>query len=443
MMRTPNRIVRPRTGMALVSALVSLVLISIIIAGVFALTISESKASTNRANALRATQLAEAGMTHAVGVLRGQLADTGFTRLLRGSDGTASTADDGYISGYGLAAALQIADTGRTTTWGRYFVQLIDDPADGDGIATTDANNRIVARCRAVTTDGAIAEVDAIIAVSPFPAVVVDGPLTLNGNPELVGACGGAHSNSTIDVSGTTTVTTAGLLTSTGATTVSGNIMDTAGVSIPPVPNQPPMDIPDLDPASYCAAAADYYLQADGFVLRVSDNSLHDATSVEKFGFRRASSSPVVWDQAGADPAGTYCATGNVKIGSNIGSSGSPAVITILATGSIEVSGNPYMVPDYGGISLMAAGDVSISGNPSAGADNYSGLVYAGAQCKVSGNLHLSGQLVCKNKANPTGSLDYASQNAISGNASITYNCGSSTVLGNRRVLYWYPRIGG
>ena len=148
-----------------------MVLVSVIIAGVFTLTNSEAKSSNNRTASLRAGQLAEAGMAHTMALLRSTslLSDTSFSRLLRGYDNTASNADDGYLIGYpGVTSALEIRDTGRVIATGRYFVQLLDDPADTDGIATTDMNNRIVLRCRGVTTDGATADIDAIIGPSPM-----------------------------------------------------------------------------------------------------------------------------------------------------------------------------------------------------------------------------------------------------------------------------------
>lgn len=436
----PSETRRARRGMALVSALATLVLLAVIIAGVFTLTNSDARSSVNRVNATQATELAEAGLAHAMGVLRGSLADTSFTKLLRGSDGTAGTTDDGYLMGYGLSAAMQIPDTGRVSTWGRFYVQLLNDPADGSG-ATTDGNNKILVRCRSVTTDSGTATVDAIIGLTPFPAVAVDGNLTVNGNPALLGQCGGMHTNGNMSVAGAATVTTQGVVTSTGTTTVAGNIRDTSHTIVTPVTNQPPVDIPTLDPMSYCTGHADYYLQADGYIRKASDGSLTLSTGTQHYGFKRTSASPVVWDQTGTPFAGTYCVTGNVTINGNPGSSSSPVVVTILASGSVSVAGNPFMTPAYGGISIMAAGDVSVNGNAGSGNANYSGLVYAGAQCSVNGNMSMSGQLVCKNAANPAGSNNYVSSNSISGNPTITYNCSASAAFGARRVMYWYPRV--
>jgi hypothetical protein len=442
-----RRLVRPRRGLALVTAMAALVLVSVIIAGVFTLTDSESKASVNRAGALRATQLAEAGLAHALAMLRSPtlISDTSFTRLLTGYDNTAGTADDGYLTGFsGLTSALEIPDTGRVVTAGRYFVRLVDDPADTDGSASTDMNNRVTARCRAVTTSGAVAEIDAIIGPSPMPAVAVDGALTLNGNPSLLGPCGGAHANTTVSVAGTTTVTTAGLLTSTGATTVSGAIEDTSGTSVPPVPNQPPIDIPTLNPMSYCTSA-NYDMQANGFIRRVSDGVTLDASGAGgAFGFRYFSSGNGEYRSLATEPVdGIYCVRSNLQINS-MGTAATPKKITFYASGSISLAGNPKMVraDSVRNVLLVAAGDVQLQGSSSGGGAELSGLIYSGAQCSAMGTTAISGQVVCKNAANPPGSNALVANSQVGGNAIITYDCSSTSILGNRRVLYWYPRIG-
>jgi hypothetical protein len=448
-MPNTRTMVRPRKGLALVTALAALVLVSVIIAGVFTLTDNESRSSTNRSAALRATQLTEAGLAHAMALLRSStlIADTTFTRLLAGYDNTNSTTDDGYLIGFaGLTSALEIRDTGRVITEGRYFVQLLDDPADTDGSAFTDMNNKVIVRCRGVTTDGATAEIDAIVGPSPMPAVAVDGSLTLNGTPELLGPCGGAHANTTVSVAGTTTVTTAGLLTSTGATTVSGTIEDTSGTSIPPVPNQPPIDIPTLNPLTYCTTTnLDYDMQADGYILRLSDNTLHNAAVAGGvFGFRFYSTGNGEYRGTGSDPPdGKYCVRSNLQI-NGMGTDADPVKITFYVTGSVDLGGNPKIVraDSARSVLLIAAGDVQLQGTASGGGASLSGLIYAGAQCSAMGTTAISGQMVCKNASNPSGSNALVSNSQVGGNASITYDCSGSSILGNRRVLYWYPRIG-
>jgi hypothetical protein len=163
---------------------------------------------------------------------------------------------------------------------------------------------------------------------------------------------------------------------------------------------------------------------------------------VEKYGWKRTATGPVKWDlkDALAVP-GTFCVEGNAYMSNNLGLPGLPMKISVIATGSIEISGNPFLTPDHDdGILFLAGGDMSIQGNPGLG-DNFSGLVYAGAQCKTSGNFALTGQLMCANGPQPAGSVDFIGAHDMSGNWTMNFDC-SANVFNKRRVLFWYPRIG-
>jgi hypothetical protein len=205
--------------------------------------------------------------------------------------------------------------------------------------------------------------------------------------------------------------------------------------------NQPKLEIPDLDPADYCGRA-DYVLRADGMVVKKgTPDQLFNATSDPQFGWKRSSTSPLVWDLSGNSAVnGTVCAEGNVKISGNPGTDASPLQMSVIATGSIEISGNPFMRPSSpDSILFLAGGDLSISGNPGAINDNYDGLIYSESQCKISGNPSIEGQIACKNKPNPAGTIEYASQNEISGNPSIRYSC-NGKINGRRRIMEWIQR---
>lgn len=436
------RLRRNRAGLALPTALLALVVVSLLCLGLFQMTDLEARASRNRERAARAMHLAEAGAAHALAVLRANLRDTSMTRLLQGAS-PSNTSDDGYLDGYGLAESLRIPQGGRATAAGTYYVRLVDDPADTDGNPKTDANRRIVARCKGATTDGAVAELDAIIALMTLPSVAVDGSLTLNGSPELVGVCGGAHGNQVVLVSGNPEIT--GRITATDTVVLQGGtIEDTLDNPVLPLHHQPPQEIPALDPTDY-RSSADYVLQSNGWVLRVADGQLFDARGSGKFGFARSSTSPVVWYQTdGSPPDGaTFYAEGNVQLGSDLGSASNPLDITIIATGDIMVSGNPHITAHHpDGIMLMAGGDLQFSGNPDATSENYSGLIYAGAQCMISGHPRINGQLVCKDSTPdpPGATLIDVTGNQISGNPEIRYDC-AGNLLARRRVLFWYPRV--
>ena len=429
-------------GMALPAAVLGLVAISVLAAATWMMVDLNRVAAENREAAARALHLAESGAAHALGLLQDELGDTSFTRLLRGSDNATGTSDDGMLTGYTLDGDLEIPITGRTITGGTYFVQLFDDPADTDGDSLTDSNFQILARCSGLTDDGASAAVDIVIGVATLPGIASGGDLKINGNPDILGPCGGAHANQTVEVSGNPTVQTT--VSASDTVEVSGHIRDPWGGTVQPLHHQPPIEIPDLDPWAYCGEA-DFILRSNGYLVEVGPpRDSIDARSDEVHGWKRSSDDPVIWDASGNSvAAGTYCIEGNAKVSGNPQGPGNSALsMSLLATGSIEFSGNPKIEAAHSeGILILAAGDVSVSGNPSGSTDNYGGLVYAGSQCRVSGNPTLGGQVLCADDPDPAGSVNYAAQNEISGNPTIRYDCGG-VVGGNRRVLFWLQRIG-
>lgn len=432
-----------RRGMALPSAMFALVAAGILAAGMLAFADLAGKATYNQERATRALHVADAGLNHAVSVLRGSLRMHSFTRLLRGVDNFIPTADDSLLTsgaGYpGFTAANEMPLAGNALDGGTYFVRFWDDPADGDVNAATDLNGRILVRCRAVMADGATAEVSAIVGAIPQPGFAADGNAGFAGGPQILGPCGGAHANGNISsTGGGPTVNTQ--VSATGTVTGSWNAPD--GSNAPKVPNAAPVDIPDLNPADYCTGTqADYRLLPGGIV----QNAAGVGIAVPSGWFYTAGT--LTWEvvggtPAGAPPAGTYCVTGNAYVRGTVGTAAAPKVMSVIATGSIRIEGTPIMRPDHDdGILALAGGDVYLAGNAAAGVTSYSGLIYARAQCYARGNFVATGQLICANNAQPIGATEYAVTHDIAGNFTINFDC-SGNLFNKRRVLYWYPRIG-
>lgn len=429
---------RARSGIALPIAIFALVVVGALVTVLTTIADLQIKATRNRVANARALLLAEEGAVHALILMRDSLANMELTSMLRGSDGTARTGDDGLLVGHGIGNDKDIPAAGRASRTGTYTVQLVDDDAEADGDSLTDSNNRLIARCVGTTSDGASASIDVAIGSVPFPAMATEGELKISGNPQLVGRCGGAHANQIMIVSGTPVVS--GNLSAADTVEVSGQVRDTLNRRVTPLSHAPPVEIPDIDPLEHCATA-DFVLQADGQVLDRTTGQTHDARSTSHFGWKLSGDSPPTWDFSGnAATSGTFCAMGNAIISGNPGSSGSPANMSVIATGSIKVSGNPYLAAeDPNGILLLAGGDVTISGNPSAITQNYRGLVYAGSQCEVSGNPRLGGQLLCKDRPNPPGAENYVTENKLNGDAEIAFDC-VSTITGRRRIVGWVQR---
>ena len=436
--------VLPRTlgyrGMALPSAMFALVAASILAAGVFALTDLSSKATLNQQRATTAMQVADAGLSHAVSLLRGGLRMHSFTRILRGSDNFIPTADDSLLINYGLAAGDQIPLAGKAFQGHTYFVSVRDDPADGDANAATDLNGRVLVRCRSLMTDGTSAEVAAIVGSVPQPGFAADGNAGFAGGPQILGPCGGAHANGNISsTGGGPTVNTQ--VSATGTVTGSWNAPD--GTNAPRAPNSAPVDIPDLNPADFCTGAqADYRLLPGG----VAQNGAGAGIAVPLGWVYNVGT--LTWTATGVGglpvtpPAGTYCVTGNAYVQGAVGTAAAPRAMSVIATGSIRIEGTPYMRPDHDdGILALAGGDLYLAGNAAAGATSYSGLLYARAQCYARGNFTATGQVICANNAQPLGATEWTAAHDIAGNFTINYDC-SANLFNKRRVLYWYPRIG-
>jgi type II secretory pathway component PulK len=95
---TKSSLMTDRRGLALPSAMFALVAIAVLLAGIFVFADLQAKAVRNRERATRAVHVAEAGMNHALGLLRGSLKSQSFTRLLKGWDNAVGTADDSCSS---------------------------------------------------------------------------------------------------------------------------------------------------------------------------------------------------------------------------------------------------------------------------------------------------------------------------------------------------------
>lgn len=261
----------------------------------------------------------------------------------------------------------------------------------------------------------------AVVGVSA--AVAFDADLLINGNPEITGLCGSVHTNGDLVLLGNPII--AGDLSATGTVSGGGIPTDTLGSTVTPTSGAPTASMPDLSSADYCGDA-DYVFSSSGFGLKVSTSEVFDFSGGDKrWGWKWNSGVNLYQTDAETVDSGIYCVDGNIRVGTNLGAPGNPQVLTLLTTGSIEVSGNSYLMsahPDS--ILMIAEGDLKLNGNATAGYDTFEGLVYGGAQCEINGNPVLHGQLLCKNNADPAGSLDIVQENKLNGNMKLTYMCG-------------------
>ena len=384
---------RRRRGLALPSALLALTLMSVLAIGIHSMSAVQNTSVKNREAAARALLLAEAGAVHAGAVLRDTLRMYDYSRLLIGSDNLANTADDGVVAGYGMSSALAIPKAGKVVSGGMYIVELIDDPADPVPNALVDGNSRILMRCTGVTNDSARASIDVVIGAVRFPGIATDKDLEISSAATLTGPCGGIHVNGNLTGGGAPTVSTQATATGTVSLSVS-----------PRYSSQPPIEIPDLLPADFCAGA-DYTITGN-FVL------------------------------TGATPPGTYCVLGNVQSGGDFGSMASMKQISIIATGAIKISHKVFIKADHpDGITLLGGGDLDLQAD-----GGVEGLTYAGGHCYLSAKPTFNGQLVCKSKPDPAGAIDYTDMNLISGDVTVNFGCDG--LFSRRRQMGWLQRFG-
>jgi hypothetical protein len=426
-----------RRGLALPSAIFTLVALSVLATGLFTFADLGAKSVRNRESATRAQHVAEAGVNHALGLLRGSLRSRSFSQILRGADGNPGTVDDSlFINWPGLALGDQIPQAGQAYQGHTYVVTIADDPADTDGNASADMNGRVRLWCRAVTADGATAVIEGVVGSVPMPAIAADGNLNLGNSNVISGECGGVH------VNGDLTSTAGGPILS-GPPTATGTV--TGNFNGPPrVNGAPEVPIPDLNPMNYCAGADFTFLLVGGLPHWRNPAGVTTPGLPPGSGWVYTAATHT-WEGVGSPttpPAGTYCVHGNAWLRGSTGSSVAPKNISILASGSIRADGTPYIRPDQDdGILLMAGGDLFLAGNNTTGVDNYQGMLYAGAQCQAQGNAKTFGQLLCANGPQPVGATEYVATNVIAGNFSLNFDC-SANVFNKRRMLYWYPRIG-
>ncbi len=408
------------SGVALIAVLLAMALLTAIGAALTAVGIVEFRTSMNHRSATRALLLADAGATHALALLRGPLNSYEYGELLIGADGVGGTEDDGVLSGFGLASVDVLADSGLPLGKGRYFVELINDPGDPSGDPYIDSNERFIAVCRGVTPDGGRAEVHVLLAAPSFPAVASNGPLTVVGNPEVLGPCAGVHANGPLTIEDHPTVD--GDVTGSDTIINNGTVYDADGDPVEPRQEQP-IEVPELNPLDYCGEAE--YLLKNGTLVTVGPP--RDSTSL---------SGPKVlgwqWDPAentytlsGNDAVpGTVCADGNIWVNGNLGAENDPLKISLLATGSVWVGGTPVVEPDHSeGVLIVSGGDVQIGGTAKGYDPYYSGLIYARSQCQVNGTPILDGHLLCYDAPDDPGTANYVNENKINGTPKITYDC--------------------
>ncbi len=416
-----RRVRNNESGLALIAVLLAMTMLAVVGAALAAVGVVEFRTSINHRSATRALLLADAGATHALALVRGPLSAYTYADLLAGSDAKANTEDDGYLAGFaGLAETDALPDTGVKLGPGRYFVRLVNDDTDPSGSPFTDTNNRMIAVCRGETLDGGAAEVRIIMSAPTFPAIATNGNLYIPGTPNILGRCAGVHANKNLYINGTPTVD--GTVTASGDVFAKNEIYNSEGVEVTPGYEQR-MEIPDLDPLQFCDRA-DYLLKDGELVTLDSPPVTVKLEGGKVSGWQYNKSNDLYTLQGKEAVPGTYCVHGNMQVSGNVGSPGNPLSITILATGSVDMGGTPIITSEHrDDLLIIAEGDVQLGGNTTGTTPQYSGLIYAGAQCGLNGTPIMDGRLLCYDQEDPEGAIDLIDESKINGTPTIVYDC--------------------
>ena len=206
-------------GVALIAALLLLVVLSALAAGLAASGKVELAIGDNESKFVKTRAAAEAGLNRGVVIVKAAMlaGTTDLPALLRGPDGEVSAyypsssvnADNGSL----------VATLGGTSPWAvsdtapgySYTVQMYDDDdprlydtaltsaqltAMGEnGVSVTDGNNRLVIRATGYGPGGTTVMVQSMLVPQDLPAIIVDGDLTVAGSAHIEGSKGGVHAN--------------------------------------------------------------------------------------------------------------------------------------------------------------------------------------------------------------------------------------------------------
>ena len=435
-----------------------LLLLVIISASTAALTVSgrtEIAISRNHEMATQAQVAAEAGLNHAVDVMLTSLRSwqpNGFaspndamTSFLLGPDnlsGTVATdADNGSLEATGIPrppARLLLAGTLGAQYEARIYDE--DDPARGltltaadlvriaeNGQLTTDGNTQVVVQAIGYAADGSMTTLEALIVPVDAPAIVANGDLTVQGNPDIVGTNGSVHANGDLNLGGSATVsenaTASGDYNESGNPSVGGDLG--GAQSTQPVPEVNALDYKPL--ADYILTSVGTMTDGTGTVTICDAWAV--ATACETAGYMWVFAGGNGWTATSVgDPSltdgFTYYAETDLTMTGNMGTNGNPLNITLIAEGNIDIAGNGVLEANTPGLLFVTNKDLKMAGGKDqVGAE---AQILVREQLSLLGNTSLRGQIVIENAASTS---DLVTDNRVGGNASLT-NDGTLTGTG-------------
>jgi len=473
------------------SSLIITILLVLVVSGLVAAMVTSSSTDTlvsrNHESAAQAQAAAEAGLNHSVDAVRVYLRawESNFTntndavsRVLRGPDDTAGTTDDGSLAWITNGtptppAVLALAGLPNVSYSARVFddddVALLNnwDAADltracegtggpvfpvstacgaGAADAAVDHNGVFAVRATGFARDNTVVTVEAVLKPLPWPAIVTNGNLDMNGGPQILGDGGSVHANGDITQVGNAAVVQHDV-TAVGTITTNANWAPVDGLV---EAGQLPIPVPPVNVADYVALAR-YRLDDDGGIYNVATGvaiCTSNATCGAK-GFTWSSQNGAqvshmagitrTWSPGGTPNCATlnaslilagiavpncgqgvyYAENGDVDIAGNLGRVGvpSPYALTLLVDGSISISGTPQIVPalTLPNILFVTNGDLEMTGTANC---IIAGQARVREQFKLAGTMSLAGQIIVEDRWDI--STTVTGDSTVSGNATVT-----------------------
>lgn len=402
-------------GLILPLTLLVMVILSALAFAILSIGGSEAQIASNHLRAIQAQFLAEAGLEHAFNELRTTPIDvTNAPAALQNVPNIPANSPLGGVGNY----TVQYQKTGD------YTVRVVSTGTSAIG--------------------GSMQIRRAIMSTffRSNDAILTNGNLTVGGSTDVLatgGTCGNVHANGSLTLNGSN-VQINGDATASGAYTTSGSPQVGSGSG----GSKPTETVPHIDPADFLTAAKAKLPAGNLYQMTVNDagkGEVRDGSGTllqtlnsgdtSTCGWKYDAGSPATWEVgsgSGTPCNGTFYFDGNATVSSSPGSNSDPWKTTLIATKDIKITGNPtisadsaYTVHD----SLFIAGrDVQIQGTPSNG---YNGLIAAHEQFDFSGTGTIVGLIIGENAPDTPGSL--VSANTVTGNITLTYNCGSTPPL--------------
>jgi Tfp pilus assembly protein PilX len=410
-------------GAALVTAIFAIMLATLIgFALHYSAVVSQAVAINDRDNT-EALYLADAGIAHAIAIIKKTPSADYSKILVAGSNATPGTGDELSVPATAdlWATALGIPAGNKTSGGvtgigaggsGRYWVSVKNDTAAGE-TPTTDYNRTLVITSTGVGRNGATATVETIYysKSTSLPAILINGKAKIAGSFKVEGANGILHANDTLRIDG---APCADQYFSTTADIVNPSKLKGANCSGSGFNryNQPLMETPVFNIRNDFYGKTTFILGAIGTqagkVYSGSGTLIADTnTTGNKWTNTDGSewlwnSSDKKWTQSGNKITNaSFYSEGNITITGNFGNSNKPARVSFIAEGFISNQGKQYVAPFYENFTLVAGTDIKLSGKFSETeiADlNLEGFTYAHHQIEFSGTPTLRGSVVAANQ---------------------------------------------